>query len=55
MMGRIRQWWIAVGVAVVALGAGVTELAVGDGFGSAVKAFLAGAIAALVAVLALTL
>lgn len=55
MMGRIRQWWIAVGVAVVALGAAVTELAVGDGFGSAIKAFVAGALAALVAVLALTL
>lgn len=55
MMGRIRHWWIAAGVAVVALGAAVTELAVGDGFGSAVKAFVAGALAALVAVLAVTL
>lgn len=55
MMGRIRQWWVAAGVVVVALGAAATEIAVGDGFGSALKAFAAGALAALVAVLASTL
>ncbi|GAA0923470.1 hypothetical protein GCM10009557_92110 [Virgisporangium ochraceum] len=55
MMGRIRHWWVAAGVVVVALGAAATELAVDDGFGSALKAFVAGALAALVAVLALTL
>jgi hypothetical protein len=54
-MGRIRHWWVVAGVVVVALGAAIAELAVDDGFGSAVKAFVAGALAALVAVLALSL
>lgn len=55
MMGHIRLGWVAAGAVVVAVGAAVTELAVDDGFGSALKAFVAGALAALVAVFALTL